>query len=139
MSAHRRLTDSLLRNLGGRTVLLQMPAPAVPNDAGEQLGLAVPQFQNVALSPAVFRKVRDKEGTAAKASEAEYELLVSATAVSKAAGAMGLAAAEVFFAQAAAVLMDERSFGIIWVASAEAFGCAYLYRLGLRGAIASIT
>jgi hypothetical protein len=130
-----RIADVLLRNVGGRTVLLQMPAPAIPGDIGEQLGLATPQFQNVELGPVAFRRVRAKTGTANKPAEATYELLVSAVTVAKAAGALGMQAAETLFAQAAGVIVDDSTLSITWVASAEAFGSVYLYRLGLRGAI----
>ena len=41
-----RAADTLLRGVGGRQVLLRTPAPAIPNDDGEQLGLSSPQFQD---------------------------------------------------------------------------------------------
>ncbi len=136
MRTQARMADALLRGVGGRTVLLQMPAPGVPGDPGEQLGLAVPQFQDVALGPVVFRKVRAQTGTADLPKEARYELLVSATAVGGLVSSLGYAAAETLFAQAAGVVIDGKTFGITWCASAEAFGEVYLYRLGLRGAVA---
>ena len=43
---------------GGRAVLLRMPAPATAGDVTEQLGLAMPEFQDVELAPVVFRKAR---------------------------------------------------------------------------------
>jgi hypothetical protein len=55
--------------------------------------------------------------------------------VAKIVGALGLGAAELLFAQAAGVLVDGTLLGIAWVASTEAFGTVYLYRLGLRGAV----
>jgi hypothetical protein len=133
------MTDALLRGVGGRTVLLHLPAPAIPGDPGEQLGLATPQFQDVALSPALFRRVRAKTGTADKPDEDSYELMVSASAVERAAGTLGFNAGELLFAQADGVLIDGALYGIIWVATAEVFGSPYLYRLGLRGAIANVT
>ncbi len=54
----RRAADVLLQCAGGRSVLLRMPAPATAGDIGEQLGLAVPSFQDVELSPVVFRRTR---------------------------------------------------------------------------------
>jgi hypothetical protein len=133
------MTDALLRGVGGRTVLLHLPAPAIPGDPGEQLGLATPQFQDVALSPALFRRVRAKTGTADKPDEDSYELMVSASAVERAAGTLGFNAGELLFAQADGVLIDGALYGITWVATAEAFGSPYLYRLGLRGTIANVT
>jgi hypothetical protein len=139
MTAHQRMTNALLRGVGGRTVLLHLPAPAIPGDPGEQLGLATPQFQDIALGPALFRRVRAKTGTADAPDEASYELLVSASAVSRTAGALGLDAGDVLFAQADGVLIDGSLYGITWVATAEAFGSPYLYRLGLRGALSNLT
>ena len=139
LSPYSRMADALLRGAGGRSVLLHMPAPAIPGDVGEQLGLATPQFQDVALCPALFRRVRARTGTADKPDQASYELLVSASAVGRAAGTLGLDASDLLFAQAAGVVIDDTLYGITWVAAAEAFGSPYLYRLGLRGAISNFT
>src|SRR5258708_35267924 len=51
-----RAADVLLRCAGGRSVLLRMPANASAGDTTEQLGLAIPEFQDVELAPVVFRK-----------------------------------------------------------------------------------
>ena len=40
--------------LGDASVMLRMPGPAVPGDATEQLGLAVPEFQDMELAPVVL-------------------------------------------------------------------------------------
>ena len=129
MSAQVRLADALLRGVGGRTVLLRMPAPAVQGDDGEQLGLAVPQFQDTALGPVVFRRVR--------VSSEAGELLVSASAVAKIVGSLEYQSADVLFAQAAGVLIDGVLLQIDAMASAEAFGESYLYRLTLRAPVAA--
>jgi hypothetical protein len=139
MTAHQSMTNALMRGVGGRSVLLHLPAPAIPGDLGEQLGLATPQFQDVPLAPALFRRVRAKTGTADKPDEDSYELMVSAAAVERAAGTLGFNAADVLFAEAAGVLIDGILYGITWVATAEAFGSPYLYRLGLRGAVSNFT
>jgi hypothetical protein len=139
MTAHQRMANALMRGVGGRAVWLRMPAPAIPGDPGEQLGLATPQFQDVALAPALFRRVRAKTGTADKPDEDSYELLVSAWAVERAAGTLGFNAGNLLFAQADGVLIDGTLYGIAWVATAEAFGAPYVYRLGLRGAVANFT
>ena len=78
MSGPRRMADTLLRSVGGRTVLLHISAPAVQGDLGEQLGLAAPLFQDVALGPVVLRKLKPKVATAQAERAAQYELLVSA-------------------------------------------------------------
>jgi len=135
MNAQTRMADVLLRSVGGRTVLLHISAPAMNGDVGEQLGLAVPEFQDIELGPVVFRRVRATTGTAERPKEATYELLVSASAVEKIVGTLGYGAAELLFAQAVSVTVDGMMLGIAWATSAEAFGTVYLYRLGLRGAV----
>ena len=124
-----RVADALLRGVGGRTVLLRLPAPAVPADAGEMLGLATPQFQDVLLGPAVFRKARPMgaEGAAPR-----WELLVSASAVMKVAGPQGFEPAETIFASAVGVLVDDLLLEVVEVTAAQAFGAAYVYRVVVR-------
>ena len=129
-----RLANALLRSVGGRTVLLRLPAPAIQGDLGEQVGLAAPQFQDTPLGPAAFRKVR----AAQKGDAFTYELLVSASAVHALVGSLDYNSAEVLFAVAAGVLVDGALLLITSAVSAEAFGEVYLYRLGLRGAASSL-
>ena len=77
-------------------------------ECGEQLGLAVPEFQDVELAPVVFRKARQGASalsvTADKA--ARWELMVSASAVQNLVGSLGYSAASVLFATAFGVLID---------------------------------
>ncbi len=135
MGAPGRMADALLRSLGGRTVLLHIPVPAVPGDLGEQVGLGSPGFQDVALGPVVFRRVLVGTGDATKAAKAE--LLVSASAVAAIVGSLAYQSAEVLFASAAGVLVDGVLLQVVSVSQAEAFGAVYLYRLGLMGANAA--
>jgi hypothetical protein len=51
MTPHQRMTDTLMRGVGGRSVLLHLPAPAIPGDLGEQLGLATPPGPAPPTSP----------------------------------------------------------------------------------------
>ena len=120
MSGIGAVADALLSSVGGRQVLLRIAAPAVTGDLCEQLGLAVPQVQDVALSPVVFRKT------------AGNELLVSASALSALVGTMQVDSAEILLVQAVGVLIDDALYGIERVVTAEAFGVAYLYRILLR-------
>ncbi len=138
MNGQVRMTDALLRTVGGRTVLLRIAQPAVQGDLGEQLGLASPGFFDQALSPAVFRKVRPRIAAGEKAKAAGYELLVSATAVEQVVGSLAFGAASVLFGQAAGVVVDGALLEIISVTTAEAFGAVYLYRLGLRDRVARL-
>ena len=124
-----RAADVLLRCAGGRTVLLRMPAPASAGDTSEQLGLAVPEFQDVPLAPAVFRKARS---TASAGKTAKWELLISATAVNSGLGASGYAAASVLFATAFGVVIDDVLMEIVSATQSEVGGTAYVYRLMLQ-------
>jgi hypothetical protein len=136
--AQVRMADALLRTLGGRTVLLHIPAPATAGDLGEQIGLATPDFQDVELGPVVFRRVRPRTASGITETVARYELLVSASAVERLVGSLDDGAASVFFAQASSVLADGTSFEITTATGSEAFGSVYLYRLGLRATAADL-
>ena len=125
----------MLRGVGGRSVMLRMPAPASAGDVTEQLGLATPQFQDVELAPVVFRSARAKvaEGKATR-----WELLVSGTAVHTLAGSLGYGAAETLFDAAFGVLIDGVLMTVESATAAEASGTPYLYRLVLRAPIAQV-
>jgi hypothetical protein len=123
-----RAADVLLRSAGGRVVMLRLPAPAVPADATEQLGLAVPEFQDVELAPVVLLSAsRSKVGASATRA-----LLVSATAVNRLVGSLGFSAASVLFARAYGVLVDGVLLEVVAVTEQEAGGVPYLYRVTLR-------
>lgn len=132
--AAARAADVLLRGVGGRTVMLRMPAPASAGDVTEQLGLETPLFQDVELSPVVFRKARASvtEGKAAK-----WELMISATAVEALVGSLGYSAAEVLFSTAFGVLVDGVLMTVVSATESEANGVPYLYRLVLRAPVAT--
>ncbi len=127
-----RVADTLLRGVGGRTVLLRMPAPAVPADVAEQLGLGAPTFQDIVLGPVVYRKARARvsDGEAA-----QWELLVSATAVERVVGSLAFGSTSVLFATAFGVLVDEALLEIESATTMHVFGGAYLYRLVLRAGL----
>jgi hypothetical protein len=129
----QRAADVLLRCGGGRTVLLRLPAPASAGDTTEQLGLSVPSFQDVALEPVVFRKAR---ATMADGKAAKSELMVSATAVNAVVGSLGYSAANVLFATAFGVLIDEVLMEIVSATESEVGGATYVYRLVLRAPLA---
>lgn len=123
-----RAADALLRTAGGRTVVLRLPAPAIPADAAEQLGLAVPEFQDVELGPVVVRSVKAGAGGAA----GTRELLVSATAVNRIVGSLAYAAAHVLFSVAYGVLLDGVLLEVISVTEQEIGGQPYVYRVTVR-------
>jgi hypothetical protein len=133
-----RAADVLLRCAGGRSVLLRMPANASAGDTAEQLGLAVPEFQDVELAPVVFRKARQAASalTVAVDKAARWELMVSATAVQKVVGSLGYSAAGVLFATAFGVLIDGVLMEVISATESEVFGAPYVYRVVLRAPLA---
>ena len=116
-------------------MLLRMPAPASAGDTTEQLGLAVPEFQDIALSPVVFRKART---TASVGKVAQWELMVSATAVHSLVGSLGYSAASVLFATAFGVLIDDVLMEVESATESELGGVPYVYRLVLKAPIALI-
>lgn len=130
-----RAADVLLRGVGGRAVMLRMPALAGGGNAAEQLGLATPEFQDIELAPVVFRTVRARvaEGKAAR-----WELLVSATVVRALLGSLGYGAAEALFGAAFGVLVDGVLMTVESATGAEVGGAAYLYRLVLRAPVAQV-
>ena len=107
-------------------MLLRLPSPAVPADATEQLGLAVPQFQDVELAPVVLER----------GSATARTMLVSANAVNALVGSMGYSAADVLFAAAFGVLVDGVLMEVESVAETELGGAAAVYRVGLREPVA---
>ena len=120
--ARRRAADVLLRGVGGRAVVLRMPGPASVGDVAEQLGLAVPEFQDVELAPVALERGNGTTRT----------MLVSATAVNGLVGSMGYSAASVLFANAFGVLVDGVLMEVESVTETELGGVPYIYRVALR-------
>jgi hypothetical protein len=115
--------------MGGRTVMLRMPAPAVPADVTEQLGIATPMFQDLPLRPVVYRKAR---ATVAEGKAAKWEMLVSASVIESLVGSLTYASASVLFAAAYGVLSDDELLEIDSATEEQVFGQPYVYRLVLR-------
>jgi hypothetical protein len=128
-SAAVRAADVLLRAMGGRTVLLRIPAPAVSADVTEQLGIASPAFQDLPLRPVVYRKAR---ATVAEGKTAKWEMLVSASVIESLVGSLTYASASVLFAAAYGVLSDDELLEIESATQEQVFGQPYVYRLVLR-------
>lgn len=126
----RLLADALLRSAAGTAALLRVSASNTDSNRYE-MGLAATAFGDVAISPAVLRKMRPawQEG-----GESQWELLLSATSVALQVSAMELSSAQALFAMTVAVIIDGQSYNIESVAANEAFGKIYLYRLLLREA-----
>ena len=161
MNSTARAADVLLRALGGRTVMLRMPAPAVPADPTEQLGIATPLFQDLPLAPVVYRKARatittttgasapSKLGLGGSSGSIKSEMLVSASAIERLVGSLAYASASILFANAVGILAgpgpdsgdasDPDLLEIVSVSAEEAYGQPYVYRLILRAPQAQIT
>jgi hypothetical protein len=133
--AARRAADVLLQCAGGRSVLLRMPGPASAGDTTEQLGLAVPKFQDVEMAPVAFRRAR---ATTAKGKAAKSELMVSATAVNALVGSLGFSAAGGLFAAAFGVVVDGVLMEVESATASEVGGVTYVYRLVLKAPLALV-
>jgi hypothetical protein len=129
-AAQQRAADALLRCLGGTTALLRLPTNAVAGSDVEQLGEATPSYEDIPLSPAVFRRLRPQlqDGIVNR-----YELLISASSIQAQLCLLQLSSTDQLFAMAAGIFVDGELMPIEAAAEAEAFGRPYLYRLILRG------
>jgi hypothetical protein len=116
-----RLADAVMRSAGGRMVLLRLAAPAVPNADAEQLGLATPAYQDVALGPATFHKANSV-----------IKLLISASAVHEVVGSLGVDSADVLFETAVGLFIDDLLYKITNSYSSQAMGLPYCYWLTLE-------
>ena len=122
------LADALLRSMTGTTALLRVTGANTETNQSE-VGLVATAFSNVVVSPVVMRKLRPswQEG-----GESKWELLVSATSVGQQVSALDLPSAQSLFAMTLAVTVAGQDYLIESIASNEAFGQVYLYRLLLR-------
>ncbi len=128
--APQMLADALLRSAAGATALLRVTGVNTDSNMSE-VGLVATGFAEVPVSPVVMRKLRPawQEG-----GESKWELLVSATGVEQQVDALDLASAQALFSLTLAVTVAGQDYVIQSVASNEAFGQVYLYRLLLREA-----
>lgn len=128
--APQMLADALLRGVGGTSAQLRV-AGSNPDANQADLGLIATTFSEVVVGPVVMRKLRN----IAKGYESEqFEMLVSATSVQKQVNALELSSAQALFAMTLAITVTGSDYLIESVASNEAFGSVYLYRLILRQA-----
>jgi hypothetical protein len=119
-----RAADTVLRTNGGRSVFLRLAAPAVSGALGEELGLATPAFQDVELAPAAFRKA-----------ESSSILLVSASVVAALLGSLAFDSAQVLFATAVGLVVDNVVYLIEKCVASQADDAAYCYCLTLRAPV----
>jgi len=124
------LADALLRSAAGTTALLRVTGTNTDTSMSE-VGLVATTFSDVAVSPALMRKLRP---TWQEGGESKWELLVSATSVEQQVSTLDLPSAQSLFAMTLAVTVAGQDYLIESIASNEAFGQVYLYRLLLREA-----
>jgi hypothetical protein len=124
------LADALLRSASGTTALLRVTGTNTDTSMSE-VGLVATAFADVPVSPVLMRKLRPnwQEG-----GESKWELLVSATSVEQQTNTLDLPSAQSLFAMTLAVAVAGQDYLIESIASNEAFGQVYLYRLLLREA-----
>ena len=122
-----RAAEAVLRANGGRTVLLRRAAPASAGDDAAQLGLETPQFQDVEIGPAVFRR---DESTAV--------LMVSARAVTELLGTLAMGSAELLFVGAAGVVIDGVTYVVEKVVAEQCAGEPYCYAVTLRAPVVAV-
>jgi hypothetical protein len=128
--APQRLADALLRSVSGTTALLRVTGTNA-DDGMLEMGLVATTFAEVPVSPVLMRKLRP---TWQGGGESKWELIVSATGVEQQVNALDLPSAQSLFAMTLAVTVAGQDYLIDAVASNEAFGQVYLYRLLLREA-----
>jgi len=126
----RLLADALLRSVSGTSAQLRVTG-ANPDTNMSELGLVSTTFVEAIVSPVVMRKQRP---TWQEGNQSQWELLVSATSVEQQVAALDLASAQSLFAMTLAVIVAGQCYVIESIASNEAFGQVYLYRLLLREA-----
>jgi hypothetical protein len=128
--APQMLADALLRSVAGASAQLRVTGTSTVSDQSE-VGLVATTFSEIVLSPVLMRKLRPtfKEGDAPR-----WEMLVSATSVQAQISALDVPSAQALFAMTLAVTVAGQDYLIESVASNEAFGQVYLYRLLLRQA-----
>jgi hypothetical protein len=124
------LADALLRSAAGTTALLRMTGTNTGTGMSE-VGLVATAFAEVPVSPVVMRKLRPNWQ---QGGESKWELLISATGVEQQVNALDLASAQALFGMTLAVTVAGQDYLIESIASNEAFGQVYLYRLLLREA-----
>jgi hypothetical protein len=101
-------------------VLLRMPGQAASANDAEQLGLATPQFQDIPLEPAAFRKA-----------DSVKTLLVSASAVHAVVGTLEFDSVDVLFETAVGVVIGDLLYEITNCVASRALGEPYCYCLTL--------
>lgn len=129
-SAAQMLADGLLRSVGGASA--QLRVTATDTDGAQcEVGVIATTFADAILSPVVLRKLRPSWQ---ECDQPKWELLVSASSVQQQVSALELDSAQSLFSMTLTVTVAGQDYLIESLASNEAFGQIYLYRLLLREA-----
>lgn len=119
-----RVAEAVLRAAGGRMVQLRLSAAAKAGSDAEQLGLAVPRFQDALVGPAAFRSVGS-----------EKVLLVSARSLQGTLRAVGAVSVEMLLETATGVVIDGELFPIAKSVAMGSAGAAFCYAVTLLAAV----
>ena len=113
-----RAAETAISTNGGFAAMLQLSGVAVSGSDVEQLGLTTPQFQEIALFPAAWRRFGFND-----------VLLVGASAVTQAMGAQDLSSAVQLFESATGVVVGDVLYRITGCEALMAGGVACAYKL----------
>ncbi|MGA2350409.1 MAG: hypothetical protein ABSF70_08265 [Terracidiphilus sp.] len=130
VGAPQMLADALLRSVAGTKALLRVTGINTDTSQSE-MGLVATTFAEVVVSPVVIRQLRPSWK---ESGESKWELLVSATGIQQQVNALNLESAQSLFSMTLTVTVAGQDYLIESIASNEAFGQVYLYRLLLREA-----
>ncbi|MGH9607275.1 MAG: hypothetical protein ACRD3N_16430 [Terracidiphilus sp.] len=130
VGAPQMLADALLRSVQGTSALLRVTGSNTDTSQSE-VGLVATTFAEVTISPVVMRKMRP---TWQEGGQSKWELLASATSVEQQVSALDLPSAQSLFGMTLAVTVAGQDYLIESIASNEAFGQVYMFRLLLREA-----
>ena len=117
-----RMADGLLRAMGGVPMFLRLPTPIVTPGNNGELGLGAPIYQDVTLDAVVVRDI-------STAKQQKFELLISASVVTKQMELQSVGSADALFASALGFLHGDDLLQIESVLTDEFAGAAYLYRI----------
>jgi len=114
--AERRAAEALVRMLGASEARLEMPAPPVAGDTGEQLGLRAPEFFAKLLAPVALR-----------VAQRNTELLVAANVLEELLGVHGFGAVRAAMTAVYAVVVGDVRYRMTRVecVTSKAEACAY--------------
>ncbi len=130
VAASQMLADALLRSVSGTSAQLRVTGINADSNMSE-VGLVATAFVDVVVSPVVMRKLRP---TWQDGGQSKWELLVSATGIQQQVATLDLASAQSLFGMTVLITVAGQDYLIESIASNEAFGQVYLYRLLLREA-----